>query len=83
MVIRKATPPGSSGRVFGFIYCGLDIGAATTPTLYGWFLDLDQPRWIFLSSGSLLLLAALLVVVTARFMVPRATAREAAAGSAP
>ncbi len=80
MVIRKSTPTGSSGRVFGFIYCGLDIGSAITPTLYGWFLDLGNPRWIFFSSGVLLLLAALLVIVTARLMVPRAAA---AAGAAP
>jgi len=68
LIIRRATPPGASGRVFGFIYCGLDIGSAVTPTLYGWFLDLGNPRWIFIGSGLLLLAAALLVVVTARLM---------------
>ncbi|MDC0032973.1 MFS transporter [Alphaproteobacteria bacterium] len=66
MVVRSATPAGASGRVFGFVYGGLDTGAAITPVLYGWFLDLQHPSWVFLSSGMLFLMAAFLMIITAQ-----------------
>jgi MFS family permease len=69
MVVRSATPEGASGRVFGFVYGGLDTGAAITPVLYGWFLDQQHPSWVFLFSGCLFFLAALLMLFTARSMV--------------
>jgi MFS family permease len=68
MVVRRATPDGASGRVFGFVYGGLDAGAAITPVLYGWFLDQQNPDWVFLSSSCLYFLAALLMLATARTM---------------
>lgn len=58
MVVRAATPAGASGRVFGFVYGGLDAGSAVTPLLYGWFLDLGNPVWVFLASGVMMLLYA-------------------------
>ena len=66
MVVRAATPDGASGRVFGFVYGGLDIGSALTPVLFGWFLDLLNPSWVFLSSGLLFILSALLILVMAK-----------------
>ncbi len=27
MIVRGATPPGASGKVFGFVYSGLDVGS--------------------------------------------------------
>src|SRR5690606_16204274 len=47
MVIRAAAPKGAHGRVFGFVYSGLDAGAATAPLLYGVLVDLGQARWVF------------------------------------
>jgi len=71
MVVRSATPEGASGRVFGFVYGGLDTGAAITPVLYGWFLDMQHPNWVFLSSGVLFILAALLMLFTAKSITSR------------
>jgi len=72
MVVRAATPEGASGRVFGFVYGGLDTGAAITPVIYGWFLDLHHPDWVFTSSSILFLLAAILMIGTAKFtLMPR------------
>lgn len=68
LVVRSVTPEGASGRVFGFVYGGLDTGAAITPLLYGWFLDLHHPDWVFFSSGILFLLAAVLMIGTARIV---------------
>jgi MFS family permease len=70
LVVRSITPEGASGRVFGFVYGGLDTGAAITPLLYGWFLDLRHPDWVFFSSGLLFLLSAVFMIGTARLVTP-------------
>ena len=31
MLVRAAAPPGATGKVFGFVYSGLDIGATISP----------------------------------------------------
>ena len=51
MMVRAASPPGASGRVFGFVSSGLDVGAAISPVLFGWILDNDMPRGIFLAGA--------------------------------
>lgn len=71
MVIRATIPKGASGRVFGFVYGGLDTGAAITPAIYGWFADLGRPDWVFFSSGVLLSIAALIIFATARAVSAR------------
>ncbi len=48
MLVRAITPPGSFGRVFGFVSTGFSIGAVFTPLLYGWLMDQNQPRTLFL-----------------------------------
>ena len=71
MVVRASTPKGASGRVFGFVYGGLDTGAAITPAIYGWFVDLGRPDWVFFSSGVLLSIAAVIIFSTARAVKTR------------
>jgi MFS family permease len=39
MMIKKATPPGATGRVYGTVYSGLDVGFAISPILFGAFMD--------------------------------------------
>ncbi len=39
MMIKKATPAESTGRVYGLVYSGLDIGFAISPLLFGPMLD--------------------------------------------
>ena len=38
MLVRAATPPGASGKVFGFVYSGLDLGSCLVPVAFGWLL---------------------------------------------
>jgi len=38
-LVRKAAPVKSSGRVFGLVYSGIDVGAAMGPALLGLLLD--------------------------------------------
>ncbi|MCY4590812.1 MAG: MFS transporter [Alphaproteobacteria bacterium] len=47
MLVRKATPGGATGRVFGFVYSGLDLGSSLMPLLLGWLLDGGDPRIVF------------------------------------
>lgn len=49
MLVRGAAPKGASGRVFGFVYSGLDAGAAIAPVLIGAMLDghrADLVMWL-------------------------------------
>ena len=39
MMIKKATPKGATGRVYGMVYSGLDVGFAISPILFGAFMD--------------------------------------------
>ena len=39
MMIKKATPKGATGRVYGLVYSGLDTGFAISPLLFGGFMD--------------------------------------------
>ena len=47
LIVRASTPPGAAGRVFGFVYSGLDVGALATPVFYGWLLDRGAPYAVF------------------------------------
>lgn len=39
MMIKKATPKGATGRVYGLVYSGLDTGFAISPLVFGVFMD--------------------------------------------
>jgi len=39
MMIKKATPKGATGRVYGTVYSGLDVGFAISPVIFGAFMD--------------------------------------------
>ncbi len=47
MIVRNATPPGASGKVFGFVYSGLDIGSFVAPPLFGLLMGAGLPAVIF------------------------------------
>jgi len=64
LLIRAATPKGASGRVFGFVYSGMDFGAALTPVLFGWFVDTGIPRTAFLCVAILWLLSVVVMQMT-------------------
>ncbi len=39
MMIKRATPKGATGRVYGTVYSGLDVGFALSPVVFGAFMD--------------------------------------------
>ena len=74
MLVRATAPPRASGRVFGFVYSGLDVGSLLAPIVFGWMLDHDLPRAVF-AGVAVLLLATILTVVQVRRGAVVATAR--------
>ena len=70
MLVRAATPPGASGKVYGFVYSGLDLGSALTPLLFGWLLDKGEPRMVFVASAAFMLLTIATVVQVHRQAAP-------------
>jgi MFS family permease len=57
MLIRKAAPPGATGRVYGTVYSGLDVGFAVAAPVFGWLLDHGHSTGLFVGSAAALLLA--------------------------
>ncbi|HUN70645.1 MAG TPA: MFS transporter [Burkholderiales bacterium] len=47
LIVRATTPPGSTGKVYGFVYSGLDVGSIATPVYFGWLLDGGRPSLVF------------------------------------
>ncbi len=66
MLVRAATPPGASGKVYGFVYSGLDLGSSLTPLLFGWLLDRGVPRMVFVASAAFMLLTIATVIQVRR-----------------
>jgi len=56
MLIKRAAPPGATGRVYGTVYSGLDVGFALAAPVFGALLDRGQPSAIFVGSALALLL---------------------------
>jgi len=65
-LVRAVTPRGASGKVFGFVYSGLDVGSLSLPPLYGWLLDRGEPRGVFLVATGLVALTSVTVLEVRR-----------------
>lgn len=70
MLVKRSTPAQSSGRVYGVVYSGLDIGQAVAPLLFGVLLDTGRPQAIWAGIAAL---QALLVVSAFRVQRVRRT----------
>ncbi len=70
LIVRNATPEGAAGRVYGFVYSGLDLGATMGPVLFGYMLDHGQGREVFYALAVLLVLAVFTVVRVGRSLAP-------------
>ncbi|MCU0925077.1 MAG: MFS transporter [Hydrogenophaga sp.] len=69
MMIKKATPKGATGRVYGTVYSGLDVGFAISPLVFGVLMDRG---WYALTLAGAALV--LLISVFAAIGVGRRTA---------
>lgn len=57
MMIKKATPKGATGRVYGMVYSGLDVGFAISPLVFGVFMDRGWYGATLLGAALVLLLS--------------------------
>ena len=44
LLVKRSTPEHASGRVYGVVYAGLDIGQAVSPLIFGTLMDHGQYR---------------------------------------
>ncbi|HEX5078481.1 MAG TPA: MFS transporter [Geminicoccaceae bacterium] len=66
MMVRAITPPGSSGKVFGFVTTGFNIGGLITPLIFGMVMDHGEPRLVFWLVAILSLVTLITVFGTGR-----------------
>ena len=73
MLIKRAAPPGATGRVYGTVYSGLDLGFAMAAPVFGALLDRGMAPSIFYGSA-----AALVLGVVSAAWVGAGVARKSA-----
>jgi MFS family permease len=66
MLVRAAAPPGATGRTFGVVTTGFNIGGALGPVLYGWLMDGGRPRAVFLVAVGFMALTMVLALAGER-----------------
>jgi MFS family permease len=71
LIVRNATPRGATGRVYGFVYSGLDIGAMLGPIWFGLMLDHGLANDVLFVIAALLAVAMATVVNVRRARVPQ------------
>ena len=71
LLVKRSTPEGATGRVYGVVYSGLDTGQAVMPLVFGRLMDLQQYQAVWLG------LALLQVVLIASAFNIRRVRREA------
>ena len=77
MIVRGATPAGAAGRVYGFVYSGLDLGATIAPVAVGAVLDHGAPRAMFMAVAVCMFVGIATVLQVRRSAAPRAAAAAA------
>jgi MFS family permease len=65
MIVRSVTPPGSVGKVFGFVTAGFNIGGVIGPLVYAFMMDHGSPRAVFLTVAALSLISLATVMMPA------------------
>ena len=66
MMIKKATPKGATGRVYGMVYSGLDVGFAISPLIFGVFMDHGWYGATLLGAAFVLLLSVVVALGVGR-----------------
>jgi MFS transporter, FSR family, fosmidomycin resistance protein len=66
LIVRASTPPGATGRVYGFVYSGLDVGSLAVPVFYGWLVDHQLFSAVFYTVSGATAIAVLTVLTLPR-----------------
>lgn len=72
MIVRNATPPGASGKVFGFVYSGLDVGSFTAPPIFGFLMTHGLHAAIFWAAVGLYIINVAVVLIIRQATMTRA-----------
>ena len=78
LLVKRSTPENASGRVYGVVYAGLDIGQAISPLIFGALMDHGQYRGVLLG---LALTQGVLIASAFNVRRVRRTVRVASPGS--
>lgn len=78
MMIRKASPKGGMGQIFGFVFSGTTIGGVVAPITYGIILDSGHPAWVFYVSSAFMVMCMLFILASGRAARRRAEADQRA-----
>ena len=62
LLVKQATPPGATGRVYGVVYSGLDAGLVVAPLLFGMLMDAGHFRTVWLGVAALFALLIVTVI---------------------
>ena len=81
MLIKRAAPPGATGRVYGTVYSGLDLGFCTAAPVFGAMLDAGMTSGIFYGSAAALVLGVASAGVVGVGVAARAAQQRAAAAA--
>ncbi|MFT3859313.1 MAG: MFS transporter [Aquabacterium sp.] len=68
MLIKRASPPGATGRVYGTVYSGLDLGFAVAAPIFGAVMDHHMPGGIFHGAALVLVLGVASAALVGRGM---------------
>ena len=66
MIVREVTPPGSFGKVFGFVTTGFNIGGIISPLIFGAIMDHGSPKLVFIMVATFSLIAIVTVLTRPR-----------------
>lgn len=72
MIVRNATPEGATGRVYGFVYSALDVGATIGPIWFGFMLDHAMGQAVFAGAAVCFVVAIATVLQVRRVGAARA-----------
>lgn len=62
MMVREVAPAGSTGKVFGFIFTGQNVGGGLAPIILGGLMDNFPPQYIFYFSIGFMVLCILTIL---------------------
>ncbi|MBP7484171.1 MAG: hypothetical protein RLZZ369_1983 [Pseudomonadota bacterium] len=73
MLIKRAAPPGATGRVYGTVYSGLDLGFALAAPIFGAFMDHGHPQGVFWGAAIVLIMGVASATLVGQGLRPRST----------
>jgi FSR family fosmidomycin resistance protein-like MFS transporter len=75
LLVKRAAPENATGRVYGVVYSGLDVGMAIAPAVFGAMMDAGRPSMVWLGMAAF---QAMLIVSAFNIGRARRTALVAA-----